>query len=108
MVGKNKFLVQYEKLKTDDETEFLTEEADGKNIRPYPPKAVKANGYKLHEKVDALYNDGWWEGVICKVLRGGRYRVYFKGTGDYMKFEPSELRPRQDWIDETWVMSSQL
>ncbi|XP_015874984.3 protein AGENET DOMAIN (AGD)-CONTAINING P1 [Ziziphus jujuba] len=106
VVGKDTFLVQYETLKTEDETEFLTEEADRKNMRPYPPEAVK--GFKLNDKVDALYNDGWWEGVICKVLRGGRYRVYFEGTGDYMNFDPSELRPHQDWIDETWVMSSQL
>ncbi|KAH7514897.1 hypothetical protein FEM48_Zijuj11G0139000 [Ziziphus jujuba var. spinosa] len=61
VVGKDTFLVQYETLKTEDETEFLTE-ADRKNMRPYPPEAVKVNGFKLNDKVDALYNDGWWEG----------------------------------------------
>lgn len=106
MVEKDKFLIQYKKLRTDDDKQFLTEEVDKKNIRPYPPEAVKVDNFKLNEEVDALHNDGWWEGVICKILRGKRYQVYFKGTDDRMSFKHSELRPRQEWIDETWVMAN--
>lgn len=104
---REKFLIQYKKLRTDDDSKFLTEEVDKKNMRPYPPEAVKVGDFKLNEEVDAWCNDGWWEGVICKILRGRRYRVYFRGTEDYMSFKHSELRPRQEWIDETWVMASQ-
>lgn len=104
---RDKFLIQYKKLRTDDDSEFLTEEVDKKNMRPYPPEAVKVGDFKLNEEVDAWCNDGWWEGVICKILRGRRYRVFFRGTGDYMSLKQSELRPRQEWIDETWLMASQ-
>ncbi|XP_008234600.1 PREDICTED: uncharacterized protein LOC103333529 [Prunus mume] len=107
VMGKDKFLIRYKSIKTDDGKEFLTEEVDAQHIRPCPPETVVVESFSLNEEVDAFYNDGWWEGVIRKVLRGPRYRVYFKGTKDELLFEHSDLRPRQDWIDRTWVMASQ-
>ncbi|TQD85855.1 hypothetical protein C1H46_028555 [Malus baccata] len=108
VMEKDKFFIRYKTIKTDDNKELLTEEVDAKHIRPRPPKVVAAESFSLTEEVDAFYNDGWWEGVIRKVLPGRRYKVYFKGTDDELMFQHSDLRPRQDWMDRTWVMASQI
>lgn len=106
-MGQDSYLVEYKSLKTDDNKQLLREEVDIKHIRPRPPNAVVIDNFNINEEVDAFYNDGWWEGVISKHLKGSRYKVYFKGTKDYGEFHHSELRSHQDWIDGTWVMASQ-
>ncbi|XP_022719547.1 DUF724 domain-containing protein 3-like isoform X2 [Durio zibethinus] len=106
-VGKDRYLIQYESLRTEDDTDFLKEEFDILHIRPYPPEVVVADRFKKLDEVDALYNDGWWVGVISKVLSDSKYEVYFKNTKEKMKFNDSELRLHQDWIDGKWVAASQ-
>lgn len=54
VVGKDKFLVQYKSIETDDGKEFLTEEVDAQHIRPCPPEAVMVDCYSLNEEVDAF------------------------------------------------------
>ncbi|XVF05927.1 hypothetical protein REPUB_Repub06bG0004000 [Reevesia pubescens] len=106
-VGKDRYLIQYETLRTEDDTDFLKEEYDTLHIRPYPPEIVVADRFKKLEEVDALYNDGWWVGVISKVLSDSKYEVYFKTTDEQMKFDHSDLRLHQDWIDGKWIAAFQ-
>lgn len=103
--GKDKFLVQYHSLRTDDDSEFLREEFDILHIRPRPPE-ITVNHFKLLEEVDAFHNDGWWVGVISKLLSKSRYIVYFRSSQEEIEFEHSELRVHQDCIDGKWVMPS--
>ncbi|KAL6958234.1 hypothetical protein U1Q18_046523 [Sarracenia purpurea var. burkii] len=105
---EGKFLVEYQSLRNDDDTEFLKEETDILHMRPYPPDIPVVDCFNLHEEVDALYNDGWWVGVISKVLTSRRYKVYFRGTNEEMEYKHSDLRLHQDWIDGKWVMASQV
>ncbi|XP_062164313.1 protein AGENET DOMAIN (AGD)-CONTAINING P1-like [Alnus glutinosa] len=105
--GQDKYLVKYKSLRTEDDMDYLREEVDIQHIRPRPPNAVMIDSYDLNEEVEAFCNDGWWEGVISKVVKGSRYKVYFKGTKDEVEFQHSDLRPRQDWIEGTWVRASQ-
>ncbi|KAB1200481.1 Late embryogenesis abundant protein 76 [Morella rubra] len=102
-VGKDKFLVEYQSLRTDDDSGFLREEIDSRHVRPYPPETLVIDCFNLFEEVDAFYNDGWWVGVISKVRIGPKYLVYFEDTDDEREFEHSDLRPHQDWIDGKWV-----
>lgn len=106
--GKDKFLVEYQSLMTDDESEFAREEIDILHIRPYPPETFVVGRFDLLDEVDALYNDGWWLGVISKVLRGSKYEVYFRSTEEAMVFKHSELRLHQDWIGGKWAMASRV
>ncbi|XWS58077.1 hypothetical protein CRYUN_Cryun08bG0004100 [Craigia yunnanensis] len=106
-VGKDRYLIQYESLRTEDDTDFLKEEFDTLHIRPCPLEIVVADQFKKLDEVDALYNDGWWVGVISKVLSDSKYVIYFKTTDEEMKFKHSELRLHQDWIDGIWVAASQ-
>lgn len=104
--GKDKFLVEYKDLRTEDDTQFVREEVDSLHIRPCPPDTGKVDKFKLYEEVDALYNDGWWVGVISKVLGRSKYKVYFKSTDEEMDFKHDDLRPHQDWINGRWAMAS--
>ncbi|KAJ7949803.1 Agenet-like domain [Quillaja saponaria] len=102
-VKEDKYIIEYESLRTDDDTEFMKEEVDIHHIRPLPPHIdIPPNGFTVGQQVDALYNDGWWEGKITKVLLYSRYKVYFPGTGDECEFYQSELRLHQHWIHGTW------
>ncbi|URD79732.1 Agenet domain [Musa troglodytarum] len=105
-MGKNKFLVQYHNLKTDDETQLLTETVHALHIRPTPPEIPVDGEFRNLEEVDASHNDGWWVGVISEVLDGRRYMVYFRPWKEEMEFGHADLRLHQDWINGRWVRAS--
>lgn len=105
-LSNDEYLVEYQSLTNDDGIEPLKEKANIKHIRPYPPEIAVTDYYSLLQEVDALYNDGWWVGVISKVLQGKKYFIYFRGTNEEMEFVHSDLRPHQDWIDGKWVVAS--
>lgn len=105
-IGKEKFLIEYEELTTEDNKELLREEFKKTHVRPRPPKTIIVDNFNLLDEVDALYNDGWWVGVISKVLRGSKYKVSFKDTNEELIFALSDLRPHQEWINGKWVFSS--
>ncbi|OWM88017.1 hypothetical protein CDL15_Pgr016590 [Punica granatum] len=104
-LGNGKYIVEYLTLKTDDETAPLREEAREDYIRPYPPRRLVP--FSLLDKVDVWYNDGWWTGVISKVLNGSTYVIYFSTTNEELVFEQLDLRIHQDWINQKWVIDSQ-
>ncbi|KAH7521055.1 hypothetical protein ACOSP7_008788 [Xanthoceras sorbifolium] len=104
--GRDKYLIEYESLRTEDDKDFLREEIDTLHIRPCPPETVMVDRFNRLDEVDALYNDGWWVGVISKVLNNSRYIVYFRETNEEMQFEQSDLRLHQDWINGKWVPAS--
>lgn len=103
----NKFLVEYKDLMTDDESEPLKETADFLHIRPAPPAYSVLGKFKNLQEVDVYYNDGWWVGVISKVLADSRYMVYFRPWKQEMEFSVEDLRPHHDWIDGRWFQASQ-
>ncbi|KAL6970205.1 hypothetical protein U1Q18_029908 [Sarracenia purpurea var. burkii] len=102
-MGKDKFLVEYQTLKTEDETELLKEKADASCIRPCPPIIQRVDRFKPLEKVDAWYNDGWWVGLISKILDSINYAVYFWTTNEELEFGHFNLRPHQEWIGGKWI-----
>ncbi|KAL0375847.1 UNVERIFIED_CONTAM: protein AGENET DOMAIN (AGD)-CONTAINING P1, partial [Sesamum calycinum] len=104
----DKYLVEYQTLRNDDDTNFLREEVDTFHIRPCPPDVGLLDRFEVLEEVDALYNDGWWRGVISKVLKNDRYSVYFRNTQEELKFKHSDLRVHQDWVNGKWVIASKV
>ncbi|KAK4786089.1 hypothetical protein SAY86_002778 [Trapa natans] len=102
-ISRDKFIVEYLSLRTDDDKKYLREEVDSFHIRPHPLDTLVVDAYKKNARVDVFYNDGWWEGRIVKVLHGSRYRIYFWGTRDEMVLHHLDLRPHQDWVDGKWV-----
>jgi hypothetical protein len=90
--------VEYATLKDDDETSPLTEAVEARHIRPCPPPIPVSNGFKLLDEVDAFCNDGWWVGVISKVIGEQKYTVYFRPRKEEMEFDHEQLRLHCDWM----------
>lgn len=105
---EGKYLVEYSSIRADDDEMFLREEIDALHIRPNPPKIVVLHRFNVLDEVDAFYNDGWWVGIIAKVLGNSKYVVYFRGSEEELEFKHSDLRIHQEWIDGRWISASQV
>lgn len=106
--GQEKCLVEYDKLKAEDAKEPLREEVKVSQIRPQPVERIMVNSFEKLDKVDAFYNDGWWVGVIVKILAKSNYLVNFEKTGEVLKFNHFQLRLHQEWVDGKWITSSKV
>ncbi|KAG9129946.1 hypothetical protein Leryth_007079 [Lithospermum erythrorhizon] len=104
-VLRQEYIVQYKTLLKDDLSAPLREVVAAAEIRPSPPHvAAPARGFKKRDKVDALDNEGWWVGVITKVV-GTKYYVYFRTTGEELEYDVGSLRVHQDWVRGKWVVA---
>lgn len=100
---KNKFLIQYKTLTTDDDDEKpLQETLDLVQLRPQPPRD-RPRSFEFSQEVDAYHNEGWWEGVITKVMKNERYSVFFRATREQIDFEGKDLRVHREWVNGDWV-----
>ncbi|KAF9602546.1 hypothetical protein IFM89_029845 [Coptis chinensis] len=103
-VGENKFLVEYQTLRKENENQLLIKEVNVVEIRPTPPhENLERGGFARLEKVDAFYNAGWWVGIIFKVHDDSSYSVYFREICEEFKFKHWQLRLHQEWINGKWV-----
>lgn len=100
------YIVEYQSLRNDDNTDFVKEKVDPLHIRPCPPKTIRVKNFKLCDVVDAMHNDGWWTGMVSRVLKGNRYIVYFSETNEELEFKHADLRPHQEWDNGKWVITS--
>jgi hypothetical protein len=105
--GRSKFVVEYDSL-LDDDSKLLREEISLLHIRPRPPITADVAEFKFLDEVDAFYNDGWWVGLVAKVLGDSKYIVYFRNSNEELEFQHSQLRLHQDWMDGKWVMASKV
>ncbi|KAI4364651.1 hypothetical protein MLD38_020711 [Melastoma candidum] len=106
VLSEGKYLVEYSSLRADDDQMFLREEIDALHIRPNPPKIAVSGRFKVLDEVDAFFNDGWWVGIIAKLLEDSKYIVYFRGSEEELEFKHSDLRKHQEWINGKWFSSS--
>lgn len=107
-LGSVGFLVEYHTLKTDDESAPLREKVFASYIRPFPPEIERIDRYQVLEEVDAWFNEGWWVGLISKVLDDQKYGVYFWTSNEELFFVHSDLRVHQDWIDDNWTTAMRV
>ncbi|XP_009758790.1 DUF724 domain-containing protein 3-like isoform X2 [Nicotiana sylvestris] len=102
--GNSSFLVESYRRASDKKAIVEKVLVDSFHIRPIPPRIV--NKFSLLEKVDALYDYGWWSGVITRELDDSRYIVFFKHTNKEMELNDSDLRPHMDWKDGQWFTNA--
>lgn len=96
-------LVEYKTLVTEDGLEPLKEYVDLAHIRHLPPAMDNQQDFVEGDVVDVDYRDGWWTGVISKVLGDSKYRVFFENPPDVIEFEHKNLRFHQDLIRGDWI-----
>ncbi|KAJ4843728.1 hypothetical protein Tsubulata_049481 [Turnera subulata] len=105
-VANDRYVVQYENIRTEDDADFKKEEFPTSHIRPCPPD-LNVDRFKMLEEVDAWYYDAWCVGTVVRV-HSSKYTVYMMDTGKELQFEHSALRPHQDWITGNWVIPSEV
>ncbi|XP_059311780.1 DUF724 domain-containing protein 3-like isoform X3 [Lycium ferocissimum] len=100
---KNRVLVQYNNIFADENgSEPLRELLSVSFVRPVPPLET-VHSFELYDVVDASYKDGWWTGVVTRVLDGFRYQVTFNNPPDELVFGVTELRFHKKWVKGKWV-----
>ncbi|KAI3740551.1 hypothetical protein L2E82_31019 [Cichorium intybus] len=124
------FLVKYATL--FQETNFaepLTEVVDPLYVRPLPPRnprrendnqeaeaeaetEVGGGDFQVSDVVDAYLRDGWWIGVVSKVIGDGeiknkKYVISFESPPEEVEFDGSQIRLHVDWVDSGWKLRPQ-
>nr|XP_043618682.1 DUF724 domain-containing protein 2-like isoform X2 [Erigeron canadensis] len=100
----NLVYVEYNNLLTEDGSSKLREYANVAYVRPAPePIDNRYVEFQLNDVVDAFYRDGWWTGVITKVLDTDRYIIGFKDPPSEIEFKISDIRIHRKWVAGKWV-----
>ncbi|KAM1061272.1 hypothetical protein ACFX2I_025712 [Malus domestica] len=100
---RKRALVEYKNLVTEDGSKQLKEYVDSEHLRPTPPQLADRN-FEEGDVVDADYRDGWWTGVVGKVVENNsKYSVVFDNPPDLIEFQKDRLRLHQDWVNGEWV-----
>nr|XP_017217011.1 PREDICTED: DUF724 domain-containing protein 3-like [Daucus carota subsp. sativus] len=96
-------IVVYDQLSEseDPNSRNLTEKVHVSRLRPLPPLS-KGEMIKVHDNVDAYYNDGWWPGEIVESLQDGKFLVYFADPPDQQVVERNDLRHHLEWANGKW------
>ncbi|KAA8533349.1 hypothetical protein F0562_033118 [Nyssa sinensis] len=108
--SSGKYLVKYQTLLADDNgSEPLVEHVDDvKFLRPLPPTETTddqnhQHSFEVNDIVDAFHRDGWWTGVITRVVDNSKFAVHFHNPPDEIEFSSSVLRVHREWVDCKWV-----
>ncbi|XP_027347817.1 DUF724 domain-containing protein 3 [Abrus precatorius] len=99
------YVVRYDTLLQDDESQPLTETLFPKELRPSPPR-VQVSHFSLYQCVDAFDNDGWWVGQITGKRGSSHYYVYFATTNEEIAYPSSKIRLHHEWLQGEWVLSN--
>lgn len=102
---KKQLLVEYHNLLASEEgSKRLRESVDVSFVRPAPHFYELVEGFEPNDAVDAFYKDGWWIGVVTRVVDGGEsFIVTFRDPPDELEFRLDQLRVHWDWVDGSWV-----
>lgn len=72
---------------------------------PLEPDDDDGKEFEVNDVVGAFWLDGWWFGVVVKVLNAKTYSVFFDDPPDLLVLKRSALRPHWDWVGGRWVRS---
>ncbi|KAJ8573678.1 hypothetical protein K7X08_010189 [Anisodus acutangulus] len=101
---KKRVLIEYKNILAEENgSDPLRELVNISFVRPVP-LVEKVESFELYDVVDASYKDGWWTGVITRVVEdSSRYQVTFNNPPDELEFGVSELRFHKQWVKGKWV-----
>uniref|UniRef100_A0A0D9VW22 Agenet domain-containing protein n=1 Tax=Leersia perrieri TaxID=77586 RepID=A0A0D9VW22_9ORYZ len=120
------YVVAYSTLESDDDADGgsgggrpLREEVRAAEVRPRPTGLdPPAEGFAMHEMVEAFHNEGWWSGVVTALplpldvgparQRRRVYTVAFPTSREVMEFDEAALRPLQVFRRRRWIPAAHL
>uniref|UniRef100_A0A0E0MEV5 Agenet domain-containing protein n=1 Tax=Oryza punctata TaxID=4537 RepID=A0A0E0MEV5_ORYPU len=119
--GGDGYVVAYSTL--EEGGAALREEVRARDVRPQPPPlpvagAPGAEGFAMHDMVEAFHNEGWWSGVVTGLPlpldvvpvdpRRRVYTVAFPTSREVMEFEEAALRPHRVFRHGSWVPAADV
>ncbi|XP_042493954.1 uncharacterized protein LOC122073434 isoform X2 [Macadamia integrifolia] len=87
--------------------EVALERVSRKDIRPCPPLVEGADGWVPGGLVEVFENNSWKIATISDVVDGNYFFVRFLGSPRKFRVHKSDLRVRQSWQDNKWVVVGQ-
>ncbi|GKA05861.1 agenet domain-containing protein [Tanacetum coccineum] len=103
--------VEYHTLLTDNGTSRLREYANVDSIRPSPPPLPLVDGdgfvkFEVDDLVDVFYRDGWWTGVVTRVVDEINFVVRLRVNDGFEEVEVNlkDLRVHRKWVGSKWVL----
>ncbi|KAJ4951493.1 hypothetical protein NE237_028325 [Protea cynaroides] len=87
--------------------EVALERVSRKAIRPCPPPVEGADGWVPGDLVELFDNNSWKIATISNVMRGNYFFVRLLGSSSKFRVHNSDLRVRQSWQDNKWVVVGQ-
>nr|GEY54937.1 hypothetical protein [Tanacetum cinerariifolium] len=103
--------VEYHTLLTDNGTSRLREYANVDSIRPSPPPLPLVDGdgfvkFEVDDLVDVFYRDGWWTGVVTRVVDEINFVVRLCVNDGFEEVEVNlkDLRVHRKWVGSKWVL----
>ncbi|KAI4344089.1 hypothetical protein L6164_011359 [Bauhinia variegata] len=97
------YTVRYDRHQ-DAAGEAIVERASRKAIRPCPPALEVADNWNPGDVVEVFQNLSWKMAAVLKVL--GKKGILVRLLGSSMEFKlfKSDIRVRQSWQDNKWVV----
>ncbi|CAA0821349.1 Plant Tudor-like RNA-binding protein [Striga hermonthica] len=114
-ISGHKHLVQYES-NPDTLSNKNVEIVSSKFMRPQPPLVKDVESYSVGDIVEVFYQDSWKIGIVLDTLgrqsgikrnrktRQMQFLVRIFGCSRDLAIDSSDIRPRQTWIGEKWVL----
>lgn len=89
-------------------SEAIVERVPKKAIRPCPPIVKYIDSWSADDVVEVNHAGCWKGAIISKVLGGGIYLVRLLGSCKELKIHKFNMRARQCWQDDQWVMMQKV
>ncbi|XP_019179115.1 PREDICTED: uncharacterized protein LOC109174335 isoform X3 [Ipomoea nil] len=86
--------------------ESMVERVSRKFIRPCPPSVQGGESWFCGDIVEVFNDYSWKVAIVVKVFRGDYYLVRLVGCFQEFSFHRTEMRSRQCWQDNEWVLMS--
>ncbi|XP_010249984.1 PREDICTED: uncharacterized protein LOC104592353 [Nelumbo nucifera] len=85
-------------------SEAIVERVSRRSIRPCPPQAEGADNWVPGNLVEVFDNSSWKIAVVSKVVSGNYFFVRLLGSSREFRVHKSDLRVRQSWQDDKWIV----
>ncbi|KAK1379084.1 hypothetical protein POM88_025828 [Heracleum sosnowskyi] len=97
-------VVEYNELVSEeDETKKLSERVNVSLVRPLAPTGDVNDVVEMNHVVDVFHKDGWWVGVVKKIVASDEFLVAFDDPPDSMVVKRADIRLHFDWVNGDWV-----
>ncbi|KAK4539761.1 hypothetical protein RGQ29_031882 [Quercus rubra] len=85
-------------------SEAVVERVPRKSIRPCPPPVESMEGWAVGDVAEVFDAVSWRVAMILKVLGGNYHLVRLLGSYEKFRVHKSNIRVRQIWQDDQWVV----